>query len=269
MVGFFGWGGGVSVGFGFSNIGWVPLGPREVFRPWYGRGYHGGVIVAHNVNITSFRNAGYARGVTSVDFQRGNFRNSAVVDRNTLAQASFVHGTVPATPTAQNLRFSNRVAAVGGANVASQRFYGNSPVAARRTPFAQQQANVRGRVGGAVGGAAPPAQNPNWSRFQSRPGGVAPAPVSPQNQQRPSDRFGGAAQAPNTPRRVEVAPQVLRQRPEAAQAPRNYEPRQQQTPAPSQAPARNGGGFGGGGGAQRGPAPRSAPAGGHDSHGRR
>lgn len=289
MVGFFGWGGGVSVGFG--NIGWVPLGPREVFRPWYGRGYHGGVIVGRDVTVTSFRNAGYARGVSAVDFQRGNFRNAAVVDRGTLARASFVHGAVPMTPTAQNLRFSNRVASVGGSNVASQRFYGNSPApGARRTPFVQQQNNVRAGAGGqrlAPIGRSPVTKNPNWSRFQTRPGGAnTPAPSAPRtadpafNRQ---DRFGGAGRRPeaapappqNAPRRIEVSPQILRQRPEPNQQ-RTYERPQQSQPsysAPRQeaprAPMRNGGGGGFGGGS----APRGGhgggPAGGNGGRGRR
>src|SRR6185437_12221886 len=270
------WGGGVSVGFGFSNIGWVPLGPREVFRPWYGRGYHGGVIVARNVSVTSFRNAGYARGVTAVDFQRGNFRNAAVVDRGTLARASFVHGTVPMTPTAQNLRFSNRVASVGGASVARQRFYGNSPAAgARRTPFVQQQNNVRAAVTGQrqpLAGRSP-AQNPNWSRFQSRPAGAnTPTPSAPR-----LDRFGGVpgrqaapAQVPaqNAPRRLEVSPQILRQRPEANQQRNDERPQ-----APRQASPQGGGGGPRGGGFGGGSAPRGGhgggPAGGNGGHGRR
>ncbi|HVY91297.1 MAG TPA: DUF6600 domain-containing protein [Bryobacteraceae bacterium] len=293
MVGFFGWGGGgVSVGFGFSNIGWVPLGPREVFRPWYGRGYSGGVIVSRNINVVSFRNASYARGVSAVDFQRGNFRNSTVVGRTTLERASFVHGTVPMTPTSQNLRFSNRVASVGGANVSNQRFFGNSPSAAgaRRTPFAQQQNNVRAAVNGQRQApmATSPRQNPNWSRFQTRPGGTnSPAPAARPSEpafNRGNDRFGGAparqaspAPAQSAPRRLEVSPQILRQRPEPAQQ-RGYEaPRQEQRPAysaprqsaPSQSPSRNGGGFGGGGGGPRGggfgggSAPRGTAGGGH------
>ncbi|HVW11981.1 MAG TPA: DUF6600 domain-containing protein [Bryobacteraceae bacterium] len=263
MVGFFGWGGGgVSIGFGFSNIGWVPLGPHEMFRPWYGRGYTGGVIVSRNINVVSFRNAAYARGVSAVDFQRGNFRNSAVVGRTTLERASFVHGTVPMTPTSQNLRFSNRVASVGGANVSSQRFYGNAPaVSARRTPFAQQQNNVRAAVTGQRAGAmaSSPAQNPNWSRFQSRPGGTnTPAPAA-----RQTDRFGGApgrqmSPSQPAPRRIEVSPQILRQRPEAAQ-PRSYEAPRRSTP-PASAPSRNGGGGGPRGG---GSAPRGNQSGGH------
>ncbi len=39
MVGFFGFGEpgfGVSLGFGYGNVGWVPLAPFERYRPWYG-----------------------------------------------------------------------------------------------------------------------------------------------------------------------------------------------------------------------------------------
>jgi hypothetical protein len=266
MVGFFGWGGGVSVGVGFSNIGWVPLGPREVFRPWYGRGYRGGVIGSRHVSVTSFRNAGYARGVTAADFRRGNFRNSSVVDRGILSQASFVHGTVPATPTAQNRRFSNRAATVRGVNVADRRFFGKQTAASRGAAVRSQRQNS-------------PARNPNWSRFQTRP---SSAPASnrarPAESQRSYDRFGGAPQqraqpaqrnqrperaqpAPRAPRRIEVSPQIIRRRPEARQ-PRNYEARPQQqqqrqqrpsysaprrqAPQRSQSPRRSG--FGGGGG---------------------
>jgi hypothetical protein len=272
MVGFFGWGGGVSVGVGFSNIGWVPLGPREVFRPWYGRGYRGGVIVSRSVRVTSFHNARYARGVSAADFQRGDFRNSAVVDRGTLSRASYVHGTVPMKPTARNLRFSNRVASVGGANVGTQRFYGSSRARAnsQRTPFAQHQNNVRA------------SQNPNWSRFQTRPGGAntrtSAPPPNVQRRSEPSanrqDRFEAAgrrsearpAPSQTAPRRIEVSPQILRQRSEPSRQ-RNYENPRQSRPSYSaprrqapRAPMRNGGGGGSRGGGFGG---GSAPRGGH------
>ena len=68
LVGFFGWGrhSGIGVGFGFGNLGWVPLAPGEAFYPWYGRGYYGrgGNVVVNNVNVTNvnitnvYRNAG-------------------------------------------------------------------------------------------------------------------------------------------------------------------------------------------------------------------
>ena len=57
MVGFFGFGEpgfGVSLGFGYGNVGWVPLAPFERYRPWYGRGFAGGrnVAIVNNANIT-------------------------------------------------------------------------------------------------------------------------------------------------------------------------------------------------------------------------
>ncbi len=278
MVGFFGWGGGVGVGFGFGNIGWVPLAPHEVFRPWYGRGGFGRFDAVHNVNVVAtFRNAGVAHGVTAVsatDFQRGNFRNTVAVDRGTLSQASVVRGGVPTAPTNQNLRFSNRVAPVNSVSGAGAptRFYGSTPGSAaanaRRTPFTQQQAAVRSGMGGGQQNVAPQ-QNPNWQRFQGTPNGPAsnmrqanPREVNP-NVNAPRGYSPNAAPGP---RQVQVAPSIVRQRPEAGQAPRSYEqPRQQQGPpayAPQsqprpaqQAPAPRGN-FGGG------PAPRNAPAGG-------
>ena len=53
---------GVSLGFGYGNIGWVPLAPFERFRPWYGRGYAGrNLAIVNNTNIASvYRNARFA-----------------------------------------------------------------------------------------------------------------------------------------------------------------------------------------------------------------
>ncbi len=254
MVGFFGWGGGigVSVGFGFGNVGWIPLAPHEVFHPWYGRGGFVGVnaAVVRNVNIVgTYRNAGVVGGVTAVsavDFQRGNFRNTVAVDRNTLAQASLVRGAVPMTPTSQNLRFSNRttsVTPVAGAGAAS-RFYNNSSASrptVQRTPFAQQQAAVRSAVS-----AAPSASSNSWRQFetpQSRPGPSASQP-SPGSYNRYNN-------APNpgmnsAPRQVQVAPSIVR--PAAPSAPQSYG-------GGNSAPAPRGNGGGG------------APGGGGGSHG--
>ena len=114
LVGFVGFGGvGVGVGFGFGSVGWIPLAPFEIFRPWYGAGWFGGgrivnnINIVHNVNVIgAYRNARFANGVTAVssaDFQRGNFRNPIALDRAQLSQASQVRGAVPITPTAGNL----------------------------------------------------------------------------------------------------------------------------------------------------------------------
>jgi hypothetical protein len=259
MVGFFGWGGGgigVGVGFGFGNIGWIPLAPFEAFRPWYGRGGFGaGVVlnagVVRNANIIgTFRNASVAGGVTAVsatDFQRGNFRNTVAVDRATLSQASLVRGTVPMTPTSQNLRFNNRTASVQSSRTAasagSQRFYGSAAAGgaasnARRTPFVQQQAAVRTAVGGSVGqsSVAAPARaggGQAWQRFEGAPrGNGAQGNASQGNLSQ-----GNAAAAT---RQFQVSPSIIRQRSDAAPA--------AAAPAPAQ-----------GSGAS---AARSAPAGG-------
>ncbi len=58
-VSFIGFGGGrfsVGVGFGFGNVGWLPIGPGDYFHPWYGRG----VTQVNVVNITNIHtvNAG-------------------------------------------------------------------------------------------------------------------------------------------------------------------------------------------------------------------
>src|SRR5712692_5704960 len=56
-VSFFGFGGhrGVSVGFGFGSVGWLPIGPSDYFYPWYGRyGSHFNVVnVTDATNITN------------------------------------------------------------------------------------------------------------------------------------------------------------------------------------------------------------------------
>src|SRR6185503_8718606 len=79
LVSFFGWGvniGSVNLSFGFGNVGWVPLAPYEIYRPWYGRNVTV-VNVINNVNvINTYRNARFVNGhngVTSVypgDFGR-------------------------------------------------------------------------------------------------------------------------------------------------------------------------------------------------------
>src|SRR5436190_7472200 len=66
LVSFFGWGGGgLSVGFGFGNVGWVPLAPFERYRPWYGRG-HNNTTIVNNVTVNNFRNARFVNGRNGV-----------------------------------------------------------------------------------------------------------------------------------------------------------------------------------------------------------
>ena len=125
LVAFFGWGSGigvnVGVNFGFRNVGWVPLAPYEVYRPWYGRRNRTHVtvnnIVINNVNVvTNYRNARFNRGrygVTSVptrDFGRNQVTVNNFVrahDRD-LTRSGEVRGHMPFEPTRESRRFSDR-----------------------------------------------------------------------------------------------------------------------------------------------------------------
>jgi hypothetical protein len=280
MVGFFGFGGpGVGVGFGFGNVGWIALAPFEVFHPWYGPGWFRGgarfgfpVNVVNNVNVGGFyRNAGVlggARAVTAENFQRGVFSNQMAVNRTQLAQASLVRGAVPMTPTASNLRFSDRAVsnATPRGDMGNQRFFGRTVSGAgagmaSRTPFAQQQASVRsgftegpGATGGFRGqtGAAPAGGqgNAGWGRFGepsrtatpsgSGAGGGWGGFGSPQTQQRYAEPQQQRFTAPSgSGRPLQVAPPIVQPR----------------SAAPSGGGAYRGGGGGGrpsGGGGPRG-----------------
>ncbi|HZS26665.1 MAG TPA: DUF6600 domain-containing protein, partial [Candidatus Angelobacter sp.] len=51
---------GHRAGFGFGSIGWFPVGPHDVFYPWYGRGFNRvNVINVTNINIIN-RGRGFA-----------------------------------------------------------------------------------------------------------------------------------------------------------------------------------------------------------------
>jgi len=175
LVGFVGFGGGWGGGFGFGNVGWIPLAPYERFCPWYGRGVWGGgwgdgwrgraplnnINIINNVNINNnYRNARVGNGITAVsgaDFQRGNFRNHFTPMTGQLQQASLVRGSLPVTPSAAHLNFSGRTLGNTGGNAGprtdfgNQRFFSRMPANSggpQRTPFAQQQAAVRSSVEG-------------------------------------------------------------------------------------------------------------------------
>lgn len=154
LVSFFGFGPAIGVGFGFGHVGWVPLAPFEVYRPWYGGGRAFGynrVNVVNNVNIVNvYRNARVAGGATSVaaaDFQRGNFRSASPVGAAELSRASTIHGAGPIAPTAANRAFVNRPASTAGprAQIAQQRF-----------------TTAPGLAGSRMSAAS---GNPGWQRF--------------------------------------------------------------------------------------------------------
>lgn len=118
LVGFFGWGssgfGAGYASFGFGNVGWVPLGPREPFRPWYGRGFNGGTRnfnVINNTNVVNvYQNARFTNAVTSVraaDFGRTAVRGNNFVRASAgdLSRAGVVNGQMPFAPARQSRQF--------------------------------------------------------------------------------------------------------------------------------------------------------------------
>jgi hypothetical protein len=113
LVVFFGWG---------NNVGWVPLAPREVYRPWYGPSRTvvvNNTTVVNNINVVNtYRNAHFVsgrNGVTSVgsgDFGRRNITiNSFVIAKNhDLEHTNNAGHWLPKEPSRENRQFSNRVA---------------------------------------------------------------------------------------------------------------------------------------------------------------
>ena len=169
LVAWFGFGGpGVGVGFGFGSLGWVPLAPYEVFRPWWGRGFYGRPfnerINVTNINVTNiYRNSRFngVSGMAVNDFRGGRFSAIGRVSGDQIRTAGLVRGQVPVAPTASHLQFANRGAGFVPQNTGNQRFFTHQqPVAPQRTPFAQQQ-RAFGQPGRTFGSNSTPGMTPN------------------------------------------------------------------------------------------------------------
>jgi hypothetical protein len=161
MVGFFGFGEpgfGVSLGFGYGNVGWVPLAPFERYRPWYGRGYNGGrnVAIVNNTNITNvYRNARFSGAVTGLragDFGRVGVGRNAFVRPNSadLARAGVVSGGTPFAPGRKS----------------STRSFGSVGAVRFNNPRSNDRSGNVVRLDG-------PANNAGWRRLESQPGAPA------------------------------------------------------------------------------------------------
>jgi hypothetical protein len=131
LVGFFGFGRGSSFGFGFGNIGWVPLAPHERFDRWWGRGYYGRGDFNRNLNITNinitnvYRNARVRNGIMGIgegDFRGGRFNNVRRYSGDQVREAGLIRGQIPIAPGSEHLRYSDRNATHiprnGGGNTA-------------------------------------------------------------------------------------------------------------------------------------------------------
>ena len=169
MVAWFGFG-GVNVGVGFGNWGWVPLAPFELFNPWYGQGFYGhnrtniynNIRVVNNYNIgNNYRNArvdGGARGVAAGQFGRNGGRYDRVGETN-LRNAGLMRGQLPASPVRESLAFNDRrVNNAGNRGGYEGTFHSRRPaVPQERISFADQQRGVEqgtrafGNAGGRTG----------------------------------------------------------------------------------------------------------------------
>jgi hypothetical protein len=155
LVAFFGYGGRGGVGFGFGNVGWVPLAPYETYRPWYGRGMYGGyrnttivdnsVHIVNNTNIVnSYRNARIPNAVSGVDASQFGRRNANLirVPDAQMRTADLVQGRMPVAPNRDSLRVSNRDINPGQTPriTTNPRFVSRrQPSQVDRVPFEQQQ----------------------------------------------------------------------------------------------------------------------------------
>jgi hypothetical protein len=260
-VGFFGWGGGgVSVGFGFGGVGWVPLAPFEVLHPWWGRGFYGGfrdgfygnhTTIVNNINVGNvYRNARVAGGVTGVN--AGEFGRSGrftSLNQNQIQQAGLVHGVLPVSPDRSSLRMSDRSVSGNFPQTRAQSFAGGRMQVPRvdHVPFEQQQRGMqqisrtgfvdRGGVGnsGGFGGGGNFRGNPVPGGIGSNsPGSGSPASGSPASGSHGWARFGepihgsnpgGSASSPAPPS-FDRSQRFENARPEGVAPRSNYAPSQ-------------------------------------------
>ncbi len=176
-VSFFGFGGGVGIGFG--SFGWLPIGPCDSFYPWYGgsRSRFNQVNVTNITNVTNIYNNGgrgdrfrgerplyQGRGVQYSNLRmagrdariRGaistvpaeHFGSGRVaprgIDPGSYREARMMTGNLPVVPTRESLNASNKPAAPGAFRGAQPgHFFGtNRPVASPQS-FDRQAAQVQ------------------------------------------------------------------------------------------------------------------------------
>ncbi len=175
-VSFFGFGGGVnfSIGFGFGNVGWLPIGPADCYYPWYGYGnriyafnfydfdhyrdyrrYHGwGPLYRRRGGFSNFRMLrtdtrlrGGVSWMKSDRFGRGPVpRQRGAIDGSVFAHARGFSGRLPVMPTKASLRVTNREANPNSYRrglMGHQRFFTAGHPAGRLTSFHEQRTQLQ------------------------------------------------------------------------------------------------------------------------------
>ena len=209
LVAFVGFGQG-GVGFGFGNIGWIPLAPYERYNRWYGRGFYGGnhgfnnVTIVNNVNIyNNYRNARIQNAVTTVDgagFARGAAGRAWRSSDGDFQRASLVQGQLPVTPGRESLRLSDREArhTVSSRSPENERFVSRrQPAQVERVPFENQRRGIEQATSSGFNQATPRTEVVHRAAEQTPSSSQAPR----QEQQNGFRRFGEPA--PGTVDRVD------------------------------------------------------------------
>jgi hypothetical protein len=190
-VSFFGFGAGrfsfsFGVGWGYSSIGWLPVGPSDYYYPWYGghnryRSYDVRNINVHNVtNIYNIYNDPNGRAVRPLgghgrpygsnvgtalenprmrssmavlrtdDFVGGRTGNYGRVNDRELRSGQILAGTPPVVPTRASLRVSDRTVAPSRAATARDtqftRMYSRREPPRINNSFDQRAAALRSMV---------------------------------------------------------------------------------------------------------------------------
>ncbi len=168
LVGFFGWGGGIGIGFG--GLGWVALAPFELFHPWWGHGYRGaggwggwygrnGFGGREDIG-RMYRNAAFRGGAMTAPFNRfgGPNQRFSPATRGQLTNATLFRGQVPVSPTRASYQFSNRQAVANPrlASVSNRQFFHSPQSSYGRTQTGfTGGANSRFSAGQSAHGVAP------------------------------------------------------------------------------------------------------------------
>jgi hypothetical protein len=214
-VSFFGFGGrgfGVGIGFGFGSIGWLALGPRDIFHPWFGAGHSfsamnfndihgagfvrpGGPRFGSNLETmaTNARVRGALRSVSSQAFASGHMSRSTPVSESMLRSASVMRGGLPVAHTQGNLgNRAGNLSSNRSATASNEHFFSRSGATplGRNPNFAAGASQARGMVqrgptsgsqmsGQRAGGATSAAPASGWARFGSgNQAGRSPAAVN-------------------------------------------------------------------------------------------
>ena len=147
-VSFFGWGHGFGVGLGFGSVGWLALGPRDIFHPWYGAGHHFETFGFDDFHRAGFIRAGgpewgsnlaragsdarirgAIRNVSAQGFASGHMGRSMPVSEGMLHSATMFRGGLPVSHTQVSYHGSAGFSASHFGGAGSQHFFSSNGAA--------------------------------------------------------------------------------------------------------------------------------------------